>query len=106
MRGWVGIVATIRFGRKVQAMDRSLGLAARIGIHTGEVEQEEHAIRGIAVVIAARIAGLAGADEIFVSGTVRDLAAGSGIGFTDQGMRTLKGVPDLRQVCAVATVDD
>ena len=96
----------IRFGRKVQAMDRSLGLAARIGIHTGEVEQEEHAIRGIAVVIAARIAGLAGADEIFVSGTVRDLAAGSGIGFTDQGMRTLKGVPDLRQVCAVATVDD
>jgi class 3 adenylate cyclase len=96
----------IRFGRKVQVMDRGLGLAARIGIHTGEVEQEEHAIRGIAVVVAARIAGLADADEIFVSGTVRDLAAGSGIGFTDQGMRSLKGVPDLRQVCAVATVDD
>lgn len=96
----------IRFGRKVQVMDRALGLAARIGIHTGEVEQEEHAIRGIAVVVAARIAGLADADEIFVSGTVRDLAAGSGIGFTDQGMRSLKGVPDLRQVCAVATVDD
>lgn len=96
----------IRFGRRVQAIDRSLGLAARIGIHTGEVEQEEHAIRGIAVVVAARIAGLAEADEIFVSGTVRDLAAGSGIGFTDQGLRTLKGVPDLRQVYAVATVDD
>jgi len=96
----------IHFGRKVQAMDRSLGLPARIGIHTGEVEREENAIRGIAVVIAARIAGLADADEIFVSGTVRDLAAGSGIGFTDQGMRTLKGVPDQRQVYAVATVDD
>lgn len=96
----------IRFGRVVQALDRSLGLAARIGIHTGEVEQEEHAIRGIAVVIAARIAGLAEADEIFVSGTVRDLAAGSGIGFIDQGLRTLKGVPDLRQVYAVATMDD
>jgi len=96
----------IHFGRNVQAIDRSLGLPARIGIHTGEVEQEEHAIRGIAVVIAARIAGLADADEIFVSGTVRDLAAGSGIGFTDQGMRMLKGVPDLRQVYAVATVDD
>jgi class 3 adenylate cyclase len=96
----------IRFGRAVQAIDRSLGLAARIGIHTGEVEQEEHAIRGIAVVIAARVAGLADADEIFVSGTVRDLAAGSGIGFTDQGMRSLKGVPDVRQVFAVAAVDD
>ena len=96
----------IRFGRAVQAIDRSLGLAARIGIHTGEVEQEEHAIRGIAVVIAARIAGLAEADEIFVSGTVRDLAAGSGIGFTDQGMRPLKGVPELRQVFAVSAVDD
>jgi len=96
----------ILFGRVVQALDRTLGLAARIGIHTGEVEQEEHAIRGIAVVIAARIAGLADADEIFVSGTVRDLATGSGIGFIDQGMRTLKGVPDLRQVYAVAAVDD
>lgn len=96
----------IRFGRRVQAIDRALGLAARIGVHTGEVEQEEHAIRGIAVVVAARIAGLADADEIFVSGTVRDLAAGSGIGFSDRGLRTLKGVPDLRQVYAVATVDD
>lgn len=96
----------IHFGRAVQAIDRRLGLAARIGIHTGEVEQEEHAIRGIAVVIAARIAGLADADEIFVSGTVRDLASGSGIGFTDQGLRSLKGVPDLRQVYAVAAVDD
>lgn len=96
----------IRFGRTVQAIDRALGLAARIGIHTGEVEQEEHAIRGIAVVVAARLAGLANADEIFVSGTVRDLAAGSGIGFADQGLRSLKGVPDLRQVYAVAMVDD
>ncbi len=96
----------IRFGRRVQTIDRSLGLAARIGVHTGEVEQEEHAIRGIAVVIAARIAGLADADEIFVSGTVRDLATGSGIGFEDRGLRTLKGVPDLRQVYAVASVDD
>jgi len=96
----------IRFGREVQALDRALGLSARIGIHTGEVEQDERAIRGIAVVIAARIAALADAEEILVSGTVRDLVAGSGIGFSDRGLRSLKGVPELRQVYAVATVDD
>jgi class 3 adenylate cyclase len=52
------------------------------------------AIRGIAAVIASRIGGLANANEILVSGTVRDLVGGSGIQFTDCGVRTLKGVPE------------
>lgn len=60
------------------------------------------AVRGIAVHTAARIASLAGAGEVFVSNTVRDLVAGSGMSFTDQGIHTLKGVPEPRQVLAVA----
>ncbi len=76
----------------------------RAGVHTGEVERVGSAIRGIAVHIAARIAGLAGADEILLSSTVRDLVAGSGITFVDRGTHTLKGVPDSRQVLAVQSV--
>jgi class 3 adenylate cyclase len=51
-------------------------------------------IGGIAVVIAARVAAQAGADEVLVSSTVKDLVAGSGIEFEDRGSHALKGVPE------------
>ena len=98
-------VQAIRFAHEAQQADRELGLAARVGIHTGEVEQDGPAIRGIAVVIAARIAALAGADDVLVSGTVRDLAAGSDIAFADRGAHQLKGVPETRAVYAAATTE-
>ena len=50
---------------------------------------------GIAVHIGARVAALAGAGEVLVSNTVKDLVAGSGIVFEDAGEHVLKGVPDL-----------
>ena len=50
-------------------------------------------VAGIAVNIGARVAACAGAGEVLVSGTVRDLVAGSGIAFEDRGVATLKGVP-------------
>ena len=51
-------------------------------------------IAGIAVHIGARVAAEAGPGEVLVSSTVKDLVAGSGIRFTDRGVRTLKGVPE------------
>ena len=50
-------------------------------------------IGGIAVHIAARILGQAGASEILVFRTVRDLVVGSGTGFVDRGVVELRGVP-------------
>ena len=50
-------------------------------------------VRGIAVHIGARTAGLAGPQQVYVTSTVKDLVAGSGIGFEDRGEHTLKGVP-------------
>jgi class 3 adenylate cyclase len=70
-----------------------LGIHLRAGLHTGEVELTDDAIRGIAVHVAARIVSLAEPDEILVSHTVRDLVAGSGIEFADRGLHSLKGVP-------------
>jgi pimeloyl-ACP methyl ester carboxylesterase len=76
-----------------QAM-HPLGIAVRSGLHTGEIEMKGEDVAGIAVHIAARVAALAGADEVVVSSTVRDLVAGSGLRFREMGSRTLKGLSD------------
>ena len=51
--------------------------------------------------VGARVAGEAGPGQVVVSGTVRDLVAGSGIAFEDLGVRTLKGVPGEWRLYAV-----
>ena len=79
-----------------------LGLELRIGIHTGECEVIDDDITGMAVNIAARIAGLAGPSEVLVSSTVRDLVVGSDLRFVDAGIRELKGVPGEWRVFRVA----
>ncbi len=85
-------------GRQVEL----LGLEVTAGVHTGEIERMGNDIAGIAVHIGARIAGLAGPNEVLVSRTVKDLVAGSGIVFEDRGEHLLKGVPDKWQVYAAA----
>ncbi len=71
----------------------SLGLAIRAGLHTGECEVMEDKVSGIAVHIGARVMEKAGPGEVFVSSTVKDLVAGSGLQFNDRGKHELKGVP-------------
>jgi class 3 adenylate cyclase len=61
-------------------------------------------VRGIAVHIGARVSALAGASEVLVSSTVRDLVAGSGLQFEDRGSHQLKGVPDPWRVLALVGV--
>jgi class 3 adenylate cyclase len=58
-------------------------------------------VGGIAVHIGARVAALAGAGEVLVSSTVKDLVAGSGLRFGDRGNQSLKGVPREWHVYAV-----
>ena len=73
---------------------RALGIEIRCGVHTGECEVIDGKAAGIAVSIGARVGALAGASEVLVSQTVKDLVAGSGLIFTDHGEHQLKGVPD------------
>jgi class 3 adenylate cyclase len=79
---------------------RPLGLEVRAGLHTGEIELAGDDVRGLAIHIGARIAALAGAGEVLVSRTVRDLVVGSGLTFRDRGTHVLKGVPDEWQLFA------
>jgi class 3 adenylate cyclase len=92
----------IRCARAIERGAKDLGIEVRAGLHTGEVERDGSAIRGIAVHLAARIAGLGSTAEILVSSTVRDLVAGSGFEFAERGTHQLKGIPEPRQVLAVA----
>ena len=80
---------------------RPLGIDIRAGLHTGECEMTDDDVGGIAVHIGARVAALAGAGEVLVSSTVKDLVAGSGLRFGDRGSQSLKGVPGEWRVFAV-----
>jgi class 3 adenylate cyclase len=71
----------------------ALGLEVRAGLHTGEFERLDAKLTGISAPIGARIAGFARGGEVLVSGTTKDLVAGSDIRFEDRGTHQLKGVP-------------
>jgi class 3 adenylate cyclase/pimeloyl-ACP methyl ester carboxylesterase len=81
---------------------RELGLALRTGIHIGECELVDGKPAGLSVHVGARVCARAGAGEVLVSGTVKDLVAGSGISFEDRGEHELKGVPGQWRIYAVA----
>jgi len=80
----------------------ALGLSIRSGLHTGEVELRSEGIGGLAVHIGARVAALAGPDEVLVSASIPPLVVGSAIRFTPRGTHTLKGIPDAWDVYGVA----
>ena len=96
-----GPTQAIRCAEALRADAETLGIEIRAGIHTGECELLDDDIGGIAVHIAARILGQAGAGDILVSRTVRDLVVGSGTGFEDRGSVELRGVPGTWQLLAV-----
>jgi class 3 adenylate cyclase len=89
-----GPARAVRCAQAIGAAVGDLGIRIRAGVHTGEVILEAGDVRGIAVHVGARVAGLAGAAEVLVSQTVKDLVVGSGLAFQDAGEHELKGVPD------------
>jgi class 3 adenylate cyclase len=89
-----GPARAVRCAKAIADSVRDLGIQIRAGVHTGEVEVDGDAVRGIAVHIGARVAALAGPSEVMVSSTVKDLVAGSGLAFEDAGEHELKGVPE------------
>jgi class 3 adenylate cyclase len=68
-----------------------LGIEVRAGLHTSEVELDGDVVAGVGVHLAARVMAEAGPGQVLASATVRELMAGSGLGFVDLGARELKG---------------
>jgi DNA-binding NarL/FixJ family response regulator len=96
-----GPARAIRCAVAIKEELRAEGVEVRIGLHSGEVELRGDDVGGIAVHLGARVAATASPGEVVVSSTVRDLVAGSGIGFVDRGEHDLKGVPDRWRLYAV-----
>jgi class 3 adenylate cyclase len=100
-----GPARAIRCAHAIVGGVRELGVEVRAGLHTGECEVLGGKVTGIAVHTGARVAAQAQPGEVLVSSTVRDLVAGSGIGFEDRGAHELKGIPGEWRLFAVAGVD-
>lgn len=97
-----GPARAIRCASAISDNVQRLGIQVRVGLHTGECELMDNKVGGIALHIGARVMAHAGANEVLVSSTVKDLVAGSGIKFMDRGIHELKGVPDEWHLYAVA----
>ena len=102
MAAFEGPVSAIRAGRRVQEHAQQLDVRVRGGVHIGEVQERDGALRGIAVHVAARVMANAVGGELLVSETVRDIAAGSGLAFEDRGLHELKGIEGARRLFAVS----
>jgi class 3 adenylate cyclase len=98
-----GPARAISCARAIVQASASLGLQVRAGIHTGECEVAGPKITGLAVHVGARVAAAAAPGEVLVSGTVKDLVAGSGFLFDDRGERELKGIPGGWRLYAVTS---
>ncbi len=96
-----GPARAIACARALRASVGGLNLQLRAGLHLGEVEVRGDRIGGIAVHLAARIMSAAGADEVLVSRTIKDVVAGAGVNFTARGTHTLKGIEGSWELFAV-----
>lgn len=96
-----GPARAVRCACAIRDSVRELGVEIRAGLHAGECELLDDKITGIAVAIGARVAAAAEPGTVLVSSTVKDLVAGSGLGFVDRGTVELNGVPGSWQLFAV-----
>jgi class 3 adenylate cyclase len=80
---------------------RPLGIEVRAGVHTGECEFTANDVAGMAVNIGARVGAIAGAGEVVVSSTVKDLTVGADLAFSDRGEHELKGIPGTWRLYSV-----
>jgi class 3 adenylate cyclase len=92
----------VRCARAIAAEPGAPEIAIRAGVHTGEVEVMGDDAGGIALHVAARVVGEAGPGEVLATSTVRDLCSGSGLTFSDRGLRQLAGITEPWRVFAVS----
>ncbi|HSS62303.1 MAG TPA: alpha/beta fold hydrolase [Candidatus Limnocylindrales bacterium] len=95
-----GTARAIRCALEIRDQLLELGLRIRAGVHAGECEIAGGRPRGVALHVAASVMASAQPGEVLVSGTVKDLVAGSELEFTERGTRVFAGVPGSWSVFA------
>jgi pimeloyl-ACP methyl ester carboxylesterase len=98
---FTGPARAARAGLQLRDMIRTLDVDLRVGVHTAEIELRAGRIAGIGVDIGAHVADLAEVGEVWVSRTVRDLTAGSGLHFDGRGRHRVGGIDEEWELFAV-----
>ncbi len=107
--GFIGLFPAVepavQAARRCAAGAGTTGLHLHLALHRGEILVDGARIYGGPVNYAARLCALSGPDEILVSDTIRDDAAGiEGVSFLDRGLHDFKGFTGAQPVSAL--VDD
>jgi class 3 adenylate cyclase len=97
-----GPARAVRCGQSLQRSVAPLELPLRIGVHTAEVERHGDGLAGVGLDIGAGVATAASAGEVWVTRTVRDLVAGSGLRFEGRGTHDLEGVVEQWELYAAS----
>ena len=82
-----GPARAIRCSLAINDSARRLELRVKTGIHTGECEVSGENYGGLAVALAQQIAEESTVGEVLASRTVKDLVAGSGLEFQENGKK-------------------
>jgi class 3 adenylate cyclase len=101
-----GATRAVRCGVAMARSAEKVGLAIRVGVHTGEVEFAGPDARGLAVHAAARVMSFASSGEVLVSSTTKDLLEGSDLILEDAGAHELKGLAGERRLFRLAAQAD
>jgi pimeloyl-ACP methyl ester carboxylesterase len=101
-----GPIRALRCALRLREALRESRVQIRASVHTGECEYQNDRLGGTAVRTAAEILAKAAPDEIWVSGTTKDLVPGSGIEFEDLGLHILGDFPQEWPLFVVKSTDD
>lgn len=96
-----GPARAVRCAIEITEAATAMGLNVRAGLHAGECQVMGDKLAGISVHVGARVAAHATPGEVLVSGTIKDLVAGSGLNFADRGIHALKGIAGEWRLFAV-----
>jgi class 3 adenylate cyclase len=91
----------VRSARAMHHAIAELGLAIRVGIHTGVCDDRDGNLSGIAVHIAARVAAAAAAGQVLVTDNVLNALDTSGLRARETVNAELKGVPGSWRLSAL-----
>jgi serine/threonine protein kinase/class 3 adenylate cyclase len=91
-----GPARAIRAACAIRDSARRLGIKLQTGLHTGECDVLPNGVGGTAVELATHVALQSAIGEVLVSGTVKDLVAGSGIRFGERGAAVLGALGEWR----------
>ncbi|HWL91265.1 MAG TPA: adenylate/guanylate cyclase domain-containing protein, partial [Actinomycetota bacterium] len=84
---------------------RGLGIEIRAGISFVELETVGRKAGGLVVNTAARVMSVAGAGEVLVPASVREIVPGAGFTFVEHGVHQLKGLDGEFRLFGVTGLD-